>query len=1489
MTGMSNSARAAAAAFVLGLSLAGPQALGVAAADSDSDATSVSSGTPDRPGGSARQESAPRRGGPAVDRSGDEGAASSTSAQSPGTAIDPLEDADLIPVPSEAVSSDEPAVASEEPSTASKPIGAIDDQGPDGRAPRAEVTNEPDGAAVNQEIGQPAAGPDAPVPASPASDAGANRTPANRALANRATPANTPAAQTITVITAPQSAAPLPELPAPADLLDVPANIKTALTAAVPTASRGRAVPAAAVDGVPPGVAAVLSPTVAPGAAPVALPVPPVIGKAMTAIRDEINTATDALFNGMANFLIDLPAGGVTSFLEGALMLVRKTFFNQAPEVTPSTPRITGLDGTLTGRIGATDLEGDELVYSLAAAPKFGTVRLGADGTYAYTPGPDYAGEDAFAIQVTASRDTFNLLTPFANNDSSVVTINVGAPAATTPFQDWSGPTDQNVADVAVFLSDASGRVNIQKSGWLGNQFSGTVTLTGATPDTKVSWIDSSGNLGDVSLEEVADLWPQFKDKAIDNGGEVSLGVSYTAADGTERTLLLSGGSVSKNSSGQYVFTGQLSPNLAEEPDSIDMWDVIGPRFQSQYQDFRTAYGITDSPTAAFTPVQADFEQATFFAYTYSPVSYLQDGLYAFDNPDAGDASGTPAAATTAATSSLLGLSSSTAESATSPVTASIPLGQSFVIGRGDGSVELWTDGQKQLLQTPGEKSSVKFITDYKRPLQDLDGTTVPSSFTGFIQGKTLTVTALAPGSSVAFGKQISGPGITPGTTITAIDGADAATGLGTYGLNTTQWVGPTTMTQPENTATAPGFIVGLNDGSVRLWSVTDGWTELLGPGTQVTAMTAYDAGVVIGLSNGAIGKWDGPGTSPDPQTWKNNWTVLQTQSNRGQSVRSILTVPGATPEGSGIVVALGKSPTAYSFEYVPAVQHWDPASGWTLLQSRQSPDITVMTPYGGGVAVGDSDGTIQYWDGTVGTDQGWTQLQGPGWGQAVTTMVPYNFGLVVGLGGKGAVYRFQPTRTNPADVSARDYRNGSWVQLHDTGWSSPVTTMTPYETLYGGPYGSRGVVVGLGNGSVQLWSDGQLFSGGNAPWTELHDAGWSSPVATIIQTPRNVTDSQGDVLELGGVVVGLANGSVQQWSGLLSGKTGQDDWTQIVCGPAGCTPGVPTADGPLLSRAALEAAVKFGIGLAQDGMGGAEFGTAGAVGSAADPLFGQGYLLPACVVQTCDGSLHAFAVYLPYSPLKKELTPDDTTLGAIVPSVTLGMDSNLLTYGYMYVPKGWYDKTKPGKYSVAALTAVQVGPSITAEVGSGGAVTLAKTKLFNYQATTPGPLGADRADLNVGVDAELKAKLICDDDSCPPLEAHAYLVPGVLVAYNTIARPGDVRLGANYYTDVDVSGIPDGVVVSATLDPYASVGYGLFTPDSWPVIGGWTLAKLNGTYSNPVTATVSAEKDKGASLKLNAKGYVEPKVALIPSLTSKLTYSWDFDLYDQSLTYTLV
>lgn len=118
-------------------------------------------------------------------------------------------------------------------------------------------------------------------------------------------------------------------------------------------------------------------------------------------------------------------------------VVVTITGTNDAPVVSGSVIA-TNQDTAVSGRLAASDVEGDALAFSVQDAPQHGTLTLQADGAYAYTPTAGYSGADSFTFVVsdghggvttgTVSIDVARgeIRVDYLQGDSDVVSADVG-------------------------------------------------------------------------------------------------------------------------------------------------------------------------------------------------------------------------------------------------------------------------------------------------------------------------------------------------------------------------------------------------------------------------------------------------------------------------------------------------------------------------------------------------------------------------------------------------------------------------------------------------------------------------------------------------------------------------------------------------------------------------------------------------------------------------------------------------------------------------------------------------------------------------------------------------------------------------------------------------------------------------------------------------------------------------------------------------------
>ncbi|MBU3749179.1 MAG: hypothetical protein FGM52_01780 [Mycobacterium sp.] len=276
MSAVKRGARVGVAAFALGLSLAGPQAAGTAAAEPADTDTPTVSGSQQNPSEQTRARTS---------RPAD-------SAERPRRGrVGPVAPA-APEIPAEA--------AVDAPAGAESPTGA--------------------------EPSAPPAAPQAP-PASPGRDPGRGADQTRPGDSETAAASGTPAQSTEpAAATAPPSGSGAPSAALPAAAVAPPAPASGALSAGIPTIpSPGAAASAADTANVSP---------------------PPALAKPIAAI----STAVNKFFDSTAEWLAGLPASPLTDFLEGALLLVRRTFFDIFPMLRAAeTPQTGAAEASFTG------------------------------------------------------------------------------------------------------------------------------------------------------------------------------------------------------------------------------------------------------------------------------------------------------------------------------------------------------------------------------------------------------------------------------------------------------------------------------------------------------------------------------------------------------------------------------------------------------------------------------------------------------------------------------------------------------------------------------------------------------------------------------------------------------------------------------------------------------------------------------------------------------------------------------------------------------------------------------------------------------------------------------------------------------------------------------------------------------------------------------------------------------------------------------------
>ncbi|WP_177224681.1 tandem-95 repeat protein [Variovorax sp. 770b2] len=120
---------------------------------------------------------------------------------------------------------------------------------------------------------------------------------------------------------------------------------------------------------------------------------------------------------------------------------------NDAP-VASAPPAGTPENTPVDGQIAATDADGDALGYTVQQGPAHGTLVLGPDGSYVYTPAADFSGADSFTVVVSDGQDGQTTVTiPVMVSPSNDPPVVVAPPTGTVTAEDTPLAGSLQVAD----------------------------------------------------------------------------------------------------------------------------------------------------------------------------------------------------------------------------------------------------------------------------------------------------------------------------------------------------------------------------------------------------------------------------------------------------------------------------------------------------------------------------------------------------------------------------------------------------------------------------------------------------------------------------------------------------------------------------------------------------------------------------------------------------------------------------------------------------------------------------------------------------------------------------------------------------------------------------------------------------------------------------------------------------------------------------------
>ena len=153
--------------------------------------------------------------------------------------------------------------------------------------------------------------------------------------------------------------------------------------------------------------------------------------------------ATGLAFSAMLDDDTSGPAGVVSDGQGNVLTVLGAPVFEDAAPAIFATERVGVEDGRITGQVQAIDLESGVLTYALDSGATHGLVVVDPDGSYTFTPDPNFSGTDSFTFSAT-------------DGDAGVSVGTVDLVLDTRPAQILAPP-----AEALTFHNNADSLVNV--------------------------------------------------------------------------------------------------------------------------------------------------------------------------------------------------------------------------------------------------------------------------------------------------------------------------------------------------------------------------------------------------------------------------------------------------------------------------------------------------------------------------------------------------------------------------------------------------------------------------------------------------------------------------------------------------------------------------------------------------------------------------------------------------------------------------------------------------------------------------------------------------------------------------------------------------------------------------------------------------------------------------------------------------------------------
>ena len=336
-------------------------------------------------------------------------------------------------------------------------------------------------------------------------------------------------------------------------------------------------------------------------------------------------------FNGRDSFSYRVNDGTTDSVEQSVDIEV--TAVNDA--IVPTFTRLIAQeDSNTTATLTATNVDNNSsiLTFSIVVMPQHGTISLDSNGSFIYTPNPNFSGSDSFAYKVSDGVDDS------VEQNVTITVININDKAVATPTtltlqEDTTKVATLRAIDVdgdtltfRVVTQPQHGTLNLEANGSFSytpnSNFNGSDSFTYRVNDGNYS-VEQNVTITVTAINDAPQIDTEFKNISIGDSATKRLDINISDMDGDSLTLNI-------ESNNSIVTIGKNFTNPISQADYTD---------KALDFNFTTAYKIGGSATVTITLSDGDTNVSKSFVVNivYNHGDELRTLITACNNSNSSD------------------------------------------------------------------------------------------------------------------------------------------------------------------------------------------------------------------------------------------------------------------------------------------------------------------------------------------------------------------------------------------------------------------------------------------------------------------------------------------------------------------------------------------------------------------------------------------------------------------------------------------------------------------------------------------------------------------------------------------------------------------------------------------------------------------------------------------------------------------------------------